>query len=112
MRDEAKVSRMRRLIAEAVPATPPALGRHFSLFKAHSPIVTGPLRRRAMIKQVQLAARHYDLHGEVEAFLAAAGVASLAGLEFQHLEVLTAWIESHMDRMATACDSPDAPPAR
>lgn len=112
MYTEAQITRMRALLKSAAPAVPPSLNRHFSLLATHSPIVTGPLRRRSMIKQVQLAARHYDLQGEVEAFVAAAGVASLAGLEIQHLEVLTAWIESHMDRLATACDSPDTPPAR
>lgn len=111
MYTEAQVTRMRRLLAQAVPAAPPAINRHFSLFRGLNPVLTGPLRRRSMIKQVQLAARHYDLGDDVDAFMAAAGVSSLAGLEMHHLELLAGWLEGTMDRIATGCDSPDAPPA-
>jgi hypothetical protein len=110
MIEHARVTRMRKLLAEAVPETPPAPGRFLGL-QANS-IVAGPLRRRALAKQVGLATRDYGLREDVDAYLAAADCASLAGLTLPQLLVLARWVEGVMDRMATACDCPDAPPAR
>lgn len=110
MLDHARVARMRTLLAEAAPSTPPQPSRFFTLLG--NGIVTGPLRRRAMAKQIALATERYGLQADVEAFLAAAGVVSIAGLDSARLEVLARWVEGVMDRMATACDWPEAPPAR
>lgn len=110
MFDQARVTRMRQLLAEAVPETPPDPGRFLSL-QANC-IVAGPLRRRVLAKQVKLATRDYGLQDDVDAYLAAADCASLAGLTLPQLLVLALWLEKVMDRMATACDSPYAPPAR
>lgn len=110
MLDHGRVARMRALLATAEPATPPAPGRFFSLLG--NGVVTGALRRRAMVKQVALATERYGLQLDVDAYLAAAGVASIAGLDSSRLEVLARWVEGVMDRMATACDWPEAPPAR
>jgi len=110
MLDHARVARMRSLLAEAAPSAPPQPGRFFSLLG--NAIITGPLRRRAMVKQVALATERYGLQMDVDAYLAAAGVASLAGLDGPRLELLARWVEGVMDRMAYACDWPESPPAR
>ncbi len=104
MLDPARITRMRRLLDQAAPSEPP---RHVL-----GGIVHGPLRRRAMTKQIGLAAARYGLQLDVDAYLAAAGVASLAGLDTTQLERLAEWAAQEMDRQATACDSPYAPPAR
>jgi len=65
-----------------------------------------------MVKQLQLAASRYNLQDDIEAYLAAADHASLAGLSDGELTCISDWIAAAIDRMATACDSPDCPPAR
>jgi len=110
MLDPARVARMRTLLTEAAPSTPPQPGRFFAVLG--NSVVAGPLRRRAMVKQIALATERYGLQLDVEAYLAAAGVATVAGLDTPHLEVLARWVEQTMDRMTHACDWPDAPPAR
>ncbi len=110
MLDRARVTRMRCLLDQAMPSEPPRLPRASSL--SVSAVATGPLPRRALVKQLALAVARYGLQPEVDAYLAAAGCASLNGLEQAQLERIAAWVTQEVDRMATACDSPDAPPAR
>lgn len=70
------------------------------------------MQRKAMIRHVKLAAERYGLQADIDAYLAVADCASLAGLDLSQLRALASWVGSAMDRLATACDSPDAPPAR
>jgi len=109
MIDPARVSRMRRLLNESSPSTPTTA---WTFRPPVSGVIAGPLRRRAMVKQVAIAASRYGLQADVDAYLAAAGCASLAGLDDAQLDRLAGWVGQEMDRMQTVCDSPDAPPAR
>jgi len=74
--------------------------------------ISGTVRRRAMVKQIDLAAKHYDLRQEVDAYLAQCDCASVAGLDDSKLKALSHWMDGVMGRLATACDHPDSPPAR
>lgn len=79
------------------------------------PLIVGPLaalRRRSMVKQIDLAARQYDLRDEIDAFLAQAGCVSVAGLDDRRLYALSTWLGEVMDRYHVAADPPDAPVAR
>lgn len=72
----------------------------------------GNVRRRAMVKQIDLAAKHYNLRQEVDAFLAKRDCASVAGLADAELKALSSWVSGVMDCLATCCDHPEEPPAR
>ena len=49
---EARVVRMRQLLdGAATLAQSPALSRHFSVLRAPNPVLSGPLRRRFLVKQ-------------------------------------------------------------
>jgi hypothetical protein len=69
------------------------------------------LSRRAMIQHVRLAGARYGLQADIDAYLALADCASLSGLESAQLSSLAEFVSGAMDRMATASDSPDGPPA-
>lgn len=69
------------------------------------------LQRRAMVKLVQLAGARYGLQDDIDVYLAAAGCASPAGLDTAQLRALAGWVGQAMDRLATAADCPDTPPA-
>jgi|SRR5581483_31019 len=71
-----------------------------------------PLRRRAIVKNIDLAAKHYDLRQEVDAFLAERDCASVAGLNDRELRALSRWLDGVMERLSTCCDHPDFPSAR
>ena len=68
--------------------------------------------RRALVQQIKLGAARYRMQLDVDAYLSVAGRATLAGLETTQLRVLAQWVQRAIDRMHTACDSPDEPPAR
>jgi hypothetical protein len=70
------------------------------------------VRRRCMVKNIDLAAKHYDLREEVNAYLAKCDVSSVGGLKDDDLNALSGWMTSTMDRLSWACDHPDVPPAR
>jgi hypothetical protein len=72
----------------------------------------GNARRRTMVKQIDLAAKHYNLREEIDAYLSQCDVASVAGLEDAKLRALSSWLGSVMDRLATCSDHPEGPPAR
>jgi hypothetical protein len=72
---------------------------------------TGNARRRSMVKQIDLAAKHYNLREEIDAFLAQNDVANVAALEDGKLRALSSWLGGVMDRLATCSDHPDEPPA-
>lgn len=69
------------------------------------------LQRRAMVKLVQLAGARYGLQDDIDVYLAAAGCATPAGLDTAQLRTLATWVGQAMDRLATAADCPDTPPA-
>jgi hypothetical protein len=72
----------------------------------------GAIRRRSMVKNIDLAAKHYDLRQEVDAYLAECDCASVNGLEESKLKALSNWLSGVMDRLSCVCDHPDVPPAR
>jgi len=113
MLDLARVQRMRRLLQEAAsaPATNAIAVRVFPGTQFEDPMCTA-IRRRSMVMQISLATKHYDLKGDVDAFVAAAGQCSLSGLSTPQLDKLATYLADAMDRASTACDHPDDPPAR
>jgi hypothetical protein len=109
MYTEANVTRMRRLLSEATQ--PSFNGSEVRTLVRESErfwpsALVGAMRRRAIIKQIALATSCYGLREDVDAFLAAAGVASLAGLDDARLDTLASWLAGAMDRISTCCDSP------
>lgn len=72
----------------------------------------GNARRRSMVKNIDLAAKHYNLREEIDAYLAQCDCASVAGLEDAKLRALSSWLNGVMDRLATCCDHPESSPAR
>lgn len=111
MTREERVSRMRALLASAVQAKPDAVSTGIVFLRTPTPPERS-IRRRAMVKQIQLAAGRYNLQEDIDAYLAAADRASLSGLSDAELARISDWVGAAIDRMATACDSPDAVPAR
>lgn len=107
--EQGSVSRVRALLRDAAQARfkQPENG-----FAARIEGIRGPMRRRAIVKNIELAAGHYGLGADVDAFLAEAGCASVAGLDDQRLRALSGWLGAAMDRLAVAADHPNAPPAR
>lgn len=65
---------------------------------------TEGLRRRAMVKQIQLAGARYHLQLDIDAFLAAAGASSPSGLDTQKLSILAEWVAKTVDQFQTAAD--------
>jgi hypothetical protein len=98
-------ARMLRAVKEILSSLPAGVG-----LQARGAPST--VRRRAMVRNIDLAAKHYGLRQEIDAFLATADCASVAGLDDQHLQALSTWLSGVMDRLATAADHPDAPAAR
>jgi hypothetical protein len=107
--DQSRVTRMRALLLEAGNVSPDAAFRGFLSMPGG---IRGPLKRRAMIKQVQLAAKHYDMQLEIEAYLAEADCASLAGLSDRQLHTLANWTASVIECLAVVADYAGAPVAR
>jgi hypothetical protein len=113
MIDHARITRMRRLLEEAVsaPATNAIAVRVFPRAQFEDPVCTA-IRRRSMVMQIGLATKHYDLKRDVDAYVAAAGQCSVSGLTTPQLDTLATWLSEAMDRATHACDHPDDPPAR
>jgi hypothetical protein len=107
--EQGNVTRVRQLLREAAQTgfKPAENG-----FASHVEGIRGPLRRRAMVKRVRLAAAYYGLDAEIDAFLAEAGCASLSGLDDVRLRALSGWLGAAMDRLQVVADHPDAPAAR
>lgn len=110
--DQNRVTRMRELLSEASSIVNAEAAFNVISFKPADPGIRGPLKRRAIIKQLLVTAKDYDLQLYVDAYLAAADRASLSGLDNQQLSKLSSWVSGVVDRMAIAADSPDSPPAR
>jgi len=110
MHNEERVTRMRRLLADAIQRPPPEPARPHVVHVGEGFPIEG-LHRRAMIKQLALAGARYGLQGDIEVFVALAGCHSLGGLSTEHLRKLSTWCAATMDRMATGSESPDAPAA-
>ena len=71
-----------------------------------------PIRRRNLMSQIGLKAKHYGLSDEVQAFVYAAGYRVIQEMDNDQLDALNTWLAQWVDSMQTACDSPYAPPAR
>lgn len=71
-----------------------------------------PIRRAAAMAQARLKIKHYGMHDEAQAFILAAGVSSLNGLNADQALALDAWLAGLIDQQQHACDWSDAPPAR
>lgn len=75
----------------------------------------GPLRtirRKYLIHQARRLAFRYNLQEELEGFVYAADCEAITGLDGVELEALVEWMEGLGERLDTACDRMDAPPAR
>ena len=110
MGKEERVTRMRALLANAAKSSLDAVSNDILRQPLAPPVKA--IRRRAMVKQLRLAAARYNLQDDVEAYLAAADRASLAGLNDNELGAISQFVGAAIERMAIGCDSPDAPPAR
>lgn len=104
--EQEKVTRILRLIDGARRVESSGRMRHLG-----KDLVAENLPRRALIKHVKLAGDRCGLQDDIDLYLAAAGCATLSGLDNTELRGLAGWISQTMDRRATAADSPDAPPA-
>lgn len=112
MHNEEKVTRIRRLIADAsAEKSKLEHNRHRVVRHIGESFPIEGLQRRAMLKQLDLAATRYGLQQDIDVFVALAGSHTLRGLSTEHLRVLIAWCSATMDRMATGSDCPDSPPA-
>ena len=113
MIDPDRLSRMRRILDQAPskPATNVIANRIFHGGQFEDPMCTA-IRRRSMVVQIDLAARHYGLRRDIDAYVAAAGQFSLTGLTTPQLDSLATFVSDAMDRLSHACDHPDDPPAR
>ena len=62
--------------------------------------------------QARRLAERYGLDAELEGFVYAAGCVALTGVAVSDLDALVGWLRQLGDRVETACDRFDAPPAR
>jgi len=111
MHNEERVTRMRQLLAEAARQPWYENGRHLLVHHIGQGFPIEALQRRAMIKQLALAASRYGLQPDIDVFVALAGSETTRGLSTEQLRLLTGWCAATMDRMQTGSDCPDAPPA-
>lgn len=103
MKNEARVSAVRRLLVEAsVPPSTPALRR--------GPL--GTIQRKALIQDAKLAAARWSLQEHVAAFVYSRGRVALTGLDLDQLEQLLVILNRLGAALDTACDPANAPPAR
>lgn len=72
----------------------------------------GTIRRKYLINQARRIAWRFNLQEELDGFVYAAGFEAITGLEAVELEALVEWLQHLGDRVETACDRWDAPPAR
>lgn len=70
------------------------------------------MRRKFLIHQARRLAWRFNLQEAIDGFVYAAGHEAITGLDAVELEALVEWLESLGDRIDTACDRWDAPPAR
>ena len=84
MHNEERVTRMRKLLADA-SHKPQETRRPHMVRHAGENFPLEVLSRRAMVKQIVLAASRYGLQSDVDVFLALAGCASVGGLSVEHL---------------------------
>lgn len=101
-----RVTRMRRLLEDARRVEVGGRIRHLG-----GELPLDSVQRRALVKHVQLAGTRYGLQEDIDVYLAAAGCATPAGLDIAQLHALASWVGQAMDRLATAADCPDTPPA-
>lgn len=102
--------RVRRVLAAARPVeTADSAG----LDARESPRIHAGGPSRAVARQeIRRIARWYGWHDEIDAVLASAGAASLAGLDDETLARLHARMLRLEACVQDGADSPDAPPAR
>jgi len=72
----------------------------------------GTIRRKYLIHRSRQLAAQFGLEDELEGFIYAVGCEAITGLDLPDLEALASWLEDLGGRVATACDSPNTPPAR
>jgi hypothetical protein len=128
MADQKWVDQVRELLARAVrrhsdieqDALEASIGKALAsvgdmrreAMKSDIPQIPYPIRRRTLLGQIHMLARHYGLTDEVDAFVAVAGHHVIQSLDNDELEALQGWLARWVDDMQSACDSAYAPPAR
>ena len=103
--DQATVTRMRRLLAEAAAAP-----THDHTRRMRGPL--GTIRRRYLIQEAKLLAARYSLTELLASLVYACDAVALTGLTLEQLEQVVAILQRHGSALDAACDSPLAPPAR
>jgi len=103
--DQATVTRMRRLLAEA--ATLPTQDQQRRM---RGPL--GTIRRRYLMQEAKLLAARYSLTELLASLVYASGAVALTGLTLEQLEQVVAVLQRLGTGLDVACDSPLAPPAR
>ena len=118
-----KVSRLRQIMREAIPAqsSPSGLPKSeaaandaFAYFEANAPqpIVVDQTPEARAIREIMRIANWYGWPGEVTRALDAAGAVSLHSLESSQLQKLLARMRTLEECVQNGGESPDAPPAR
>jgi len=103
--DQATVTRMRHLLAEA--ATTP---NHEQQRRMRGPL--GTIRRRYLIQEAKLLAARYTLSDHLAALVYAAGAVALTGLALDQLEQVVSTLQNMGAAIDTVCDAANCPPAR
>lgn len=107
--------KVRQILAEARPREAESEARRaFQLFEFNSgPVIYAEQTPRARAeREVGRIATWYNLAGEVQRALDAAGVAMMGGLDDDALEQLVERMRQLEDCLQNGGDPPDAPPAR
>lgn len=113
-----KVTRLRQLLSEAVPATPPKstaetdAWRAFQYYGSNAIPPALDVRWQAKaVREINRIAIWYHWTAEVQRFIDNTGVCSLAALDDSELRTLHARMKGLEDCVQHGYGAPDAPPA-
>lgn len=112
-----RVSRLRQLLSEAVPAEPHRSvaevdgWRQYNAFAANTPPSIERSWRNRVIDDINRIACWYNWGADVQRHLDRAEVCSLASLHDEALEGLHSRMTQLEECVQTGCGAPDAPPA-
>jgi hypothetical protein len=102
---EARVTTIRRLLAEAVRCEGIATRLH-----RDGPI--GTVKRKHLIQQAKILASRYSLSERLDEMVYAAGSEALTGLSLDELELIVSRLRGLGASLDLACDPWETPPAR
>lgn len=116
---QAKVSRLRQIIADSIPAPVPQSAdevdawRRYQHFAANQPMPVVDMTRTArMIRAINRIATSYGWVGELQRMLDTYDAPSLSALDDDQIEAVHQRMVTLEACVQDGCDPPDAPPAR